>query len=67
MGTIAERNWKAREYDRLLPMVDALINHCDKDSGECHVCSQIVCPHKDPFHFHHDGCPSCSQEEDTKS
>lgn len=53
---------KVREFDRLLAMVDALLNHCDKDGGECHVCSQIVCPHKDPLHFHHDGCPSCSQE-----
>lgn len=55
----AENARKLREFDRLLAMVDALLNHCDKDGGECHVCSQIVCPYKDPLHFHHDGCPSC--------
>lgn len=51
------------EVERLRVMVDALLNHCDKESGECSVCGAIVCPHKDPFHFHHDGCPSCSMEE----
>jgi hypothetical protein len=51
-----------REILLLRGMVDALINHCDKESGECSVCSFIVCPHKDLFHFHHDGCPACSTE-----
>ena len=46
--------------ERSMTMIDALLNHCDKESGECSVCSVIVCPHKDSFHFHHDGCPSCS-------
>jgi hypothetical protein len=50
------------ETKRLLAMIDPLLNHCDKDGGECHMCGQIVCPHKDPLHFHHDGCPACSQE-----
>jgi len=26
---------------------------------ECIVCGAIVCPHKEPLHFHHDGCPAC--------
>jgi len=43
---------------------DALLNHCDKDNGECGECGRIICPHKDPMHFHHDGCPSCSDEDD---
>jgi hypothetical protein len=60
--TASENARKVREFDRLLAMVDALLNHCDKDGGECHVCSQIVCPHKDPLHFHHDGCPSCETQ-----
>jgi hypothetical protein len=46
--------------ERMQTMVDALLNHCDKEGGECSVCSAIVCPHKDILHFHHDGCPSCS-------
>lgn len=47
--------------ERMQTMVDALLNHCDKEGGECSVCGTIVCPHKDSMHFHHDGCPSCSQ------
>lgn len=27
---------------------------------ECSACSIRECPHEDPMHFHHDGCPSCS-------
>jgi len=42
-------------------IIDALLNHCE--DGECHVCSQIICPHGDGMHFHHDGCPSCAQDE----
>lgn len=41
-------------------IIDALLNHCE--DGECHVCSQIICPYGDGMHFHHDGCPSCAQE-----
>jgi hypothetical protein len=35
------------------------LSHCDKEGGECSVCSRIICPQQDPMHFHHDGCPSC--------
>lgn len=49
-----------RERDRFEKMCDALLNHCDKEQGECSVCSTIVCPSGDPYHFHHDGCPSCA-------
>jgi hypothetical protein len=52
----------AAELTRVCTIADGLLNHCDKDGGECHVCSEICCPLKDPLHFHHDGCPSCSQE-----
>lgn len=40
--------------------LDALLEHCD--DGECAACGQIICPHGDGMHFHHDGCPSCAQE-----
>lgn len=49
----------AAEAIRRLEMVDPLINHCDKDDGECMTCSNIVCPFGEPLHFHHDGCPAC--------
>ena len=41
--------------------LDALLNHCD--DGECVTCGQIICPHGDGMHFHHDGCPSCAQHD----
>lgn len=27
--------------------------------GECLACGMRDCPHKEPFHYHHDGCPEC--------
>ncbi len=54
VGTIAELR-----RDRLTPkQADALLAHCPV--GECAICSQIICPHQDSMHFHHDGCPSCT-------
>lgn len=41
--------------------LDALLAHCPE--GECPTCAEIICPHKDTLHFHHDGCPSCYQAE----
>jgi hypothetical protein len=51
-----------KEVLRLSEIADALLNHCEKDNGECMTCSTIVCPHKEPLHFHHDGCPACAIE-----
>jgi hypothetical protein len=31
----------------------------------CPRCAHVFCPSDDPLHFHHDGCPSCTAEEDT--
>jgi hypothetical protein len=52
-----------QQITRLEEICDALLNHCDKENGECSVCATIVCPHKEPFHFHHDGCPACAQDK----
>lgn len=30
----------------------------------CPTCAPVFCPHGDRLHFHHDGCPACSTEED---
>lgn len=54
-----------REVERLTVMVDKLLNHCDKDNGECLECSKIVCPYECELHFHHDGCPACAQQPPT--
>jgi hypothetical protein len=71
MNKAHERQRKLQDYDRVVAdlnrmrvIADALLNHCDKEGGECRVCSVICCPLKDPLHFHHDGCPSCCQAED---
>lgn len=34
------------------------------DDMECEECSKRDCPHKDPLHYHHDGCPSCEFSDD---
>jgi len=49
------------EVARLHGVADALLAHCP--DSECTICSKIVCPHGEPLHFHHDGCPSCYTEE----
>lgn len=46
---------------RLGVMCDKLLNHCDKESGECSECGKIMCPHECDLHFHHDGCPACAE------
>lgn len=30
---------------------------------ECIVCGYRDCPHGEPLHYHHDGCPCCSFDE----
>lgn len=37
---------------------DALLENCE--DLECMICATAICPHGEPLHFHHDGCPACS-------
>lgn len=37
------------------------IQNCD--DMECIFCSALICPYGEPLHFHHDGCPICSYDE----
>lgn len=46
--------WITERYETML---DGLLNHCPV--SECSECAKIVCPHGEPFHLHHDGCPAC--------
>lgn len=39
-------------------MVEQLVEHCP--DLECSRCGEIICPHHEPLHFHHDGCPACA-------
>lgn len=29
---------------------------------ECMVCGVRDCPHGEPLHYHHDGCPACYED-----
>ena len=58
-----ERDGLKANIERMQNIADSLLNHCDKEGGECSECGKIVCPHGEPLHFHHDGCPACAQHE----
>jgi hypothetical protein len=30
--------------------------------AECMRCGELDCPHGEPLHYHHDGCPACTLE-----
>lgn len=30
---------------------------------ECLICGVVACPHREPLHFHHDGCPACYYDQ----
>jgi hypothetical protein len=49
----------SREGD--MTKLDRLLQACSEP--ECIVCGAITCPHGEPLHFHHDGCPACAYEE----
>lgn len=42
--------------------LDELLNLCTE--GDCERCSEIICPHQNVMHFHHDGCPECCIYQD---
>lgn len=42
-------------------VVHRLLMHCP--DNECVICGTIICPHGEPLHFHHDGCPACTPPE----
>ena len=47
--------------DQLAEVIGTLkqvhVEYC-ADSG-CDICAVLVCPHHEPLHYHHDGCPAC--------
>lgn len=34
----------------------------DCEEPECIFCGYRDCPHSEPLHYHHDGCPCCCFE-----
>lgn len=41
--------------------IDCILAECP--DPECMECGRIMCPHGEPLHFHHDGCPACCQDD----
>lgn len=54
----------ADAVDREAPPIDIdkILSACP--DPECMECARIVCPHGDWLHFHHDGCPACTEHDD---
>jgi hypothetical protein len=42
-------------------VADNLLAACP--DPECSECARVICPHGDMMHFHHDGCPSCAEDD----
>ena len=38
--------------------IEQFLEHCQ--IPECEWCGEIICPWREPLHFHHDGCPACA-------
>jgi hypothetical protein len=55
-GVIEGWHHTVKQYVSLDEMLD-----CCRDD-ECTICGILACPERDPLHFHHDGCPACSQQ-----
>jgi hypothetical protein len=46
-------------------VIEALFQECcarPESDGECMLCGIILCPHHEPMHYHHDGCPACTEK-----
>lgn len=42
--------------------LETLFQECYQNGdGECLTCGVLFCPYSEPLHFHHDGCPACSE------
>jgi len=48
---LSVRSWIARELPTHPPTADC-------PDLECLVCGVRDCPHGEPLHYHHDGCPA---------
>lgn len=52
--------WSKEEFERLCKEH----KKCkDPELEECIYCGANDCPHSEPLHYHHDGCPACCFED----
>ena len=66
---------KGKDYDTsklwLLLARELLKKISDEDAKtcvqiECVECAKVDCPHNEPLHWHHDGCPACNPNSEIK-
>lgn len=64
-----EPSWHAEEIDRWAEALALVLGPQPVEEpvyGKevlCESCAKVFCPHGERLHFHHDGCPACSEEE----
>ena len=54
---VAMKDWREKETPVRAAAVGLALSECA--DPECLECGQIMCPHGEPMHYHHDGCPAC--------
>lgn len=55
-----DSHWLTDEYEN--PDCTGVTDTCP--DMECSSCAIRECPHGEPLHFHHDGCPACYLDQD---
>jgi hypothetical protein len=50
-------------YEQLLEEVKTHPPTDECPDPECYICGTRDCPKHEPLHYHHDGCPACTQED----
>lgn len=58
------QNEAIRRLEKILGRKPMHADECTGDAetcriDECMICGVRDCPHMEPLHYHHDGCPAC--------
>jgi hypothetical protein len=63
-GTVTQENYREalQLYQWDCTCAKDVADHGDEEciAEECYACAMVRCPHHEPLHFHHDGCPACT-------
>lgn len=54
------------EDDLLRTILRCTCGDLDPSVAECVACGSRDCPHGHELHYHHDGCPACSEEDEKR-